>query len=263
LKGEWLKFFYPTFYKQFVDSADSVDSIWRPPHFFGELAKTSAGVEILNASGHIKDFLQLYKDETINPVERRAALWTLGHISSSRIGANLLDKEKLFSEFVRMATSDSCLSIRGTCFYILGMVSKAHRDTLDKLDWDSPNNSYIAVPRNPKLLFQQLPEHKFEGSFAISGEPINYPKDKNETRQEILTTVCSLSNFISAESASRTLKRIKSRAPQHFSSPSLVLEVSKLLGSYKFRLPVRRFIYEIFDGFEIKEALLEELDQLP
>ena len=32
--------FYPTFYKQFVDSADSADSIWRPPHFFGELGNT-------------------------------------------------------------------------------------------------------------------------------------------------------------------------------------------------------------------------------
>ena len=93
-----------------------------------------------------------------------------------------------------------------TCLYILGMLSKTHRDILDRLDWECASN--IAVPRNPKLLFQQIPEHKFEGSFAISGEPINYPKDKNETRQEILNTVCSLSNFISAESASRTLKRL-------------------------------------------------------
>jgi hypothetical protein len=40
-------------------------------------------------------------------------------------------------------------------------------------------------------------------------------------------------------------------------------EVSKLLGTYKFRLPVRRFIYEIFDGFEISESGLDEFDQLP
>jgi len=88
------------------------------------------------------------------------------------------------------------------------MISKAHRDVLDKFGWESPNNpnSFISVPKDPKLLFHIL-DYKYEGSFATSTQTIPYPNDKNETRQEILTTVCSLSNFISAESASRTLKR--------------------------------------------------------
>jgi hypothetical protein len=36
-----------------------------------------------------------------------------GHIGASKTGASLFDKNSVFQEFVRMATSDPCLSMRG------------------------------------------------------------------------------------------------------------------------------------------------------
>jgi hypothetical protein len=77
LERRMAEVFYPTFYKQYVESQDSVDSIFRPPHFFGEIAKTQAGVDILAKTGHVKEFLSVYNNETANPLERRSIIWAL------------------------------------------------------------------------------------------------------------------------------------------------------------------------------------------
>lgn len=39
LERRMAEVFYPTFYKQYVETQDSVDSIFRPPHFYGEIGK--------------------------------------------------------------------------------------------------------------------------------------------------------------------------------------------------------------------------------
>lgn len=93
----------------------------------------------------------------------------------------------------------------------MGMMSRIEvgREILDSLGWECPNNmnSCISVPKDMRNnAFFKLPNYEYEGSFAAS-EEIEYPTDINETRQEILNTLAHLSNFISAESASRTLKR--------------------------------------------------------
>lgn len=48
--------------------------------------------------------------------------------------------------------------------------------------------------------------------------------------------------------------RLRALHPEYFASPALLYQVFKLLGTYKFRLPVRRFIYDIFDGVTMEET---------
>lgn len=105
------------------------------------------------------------------------------------------------------------MSVFRTCFYVLGMLSRTEqaREILDSLGWESPANlnSCISVPKNiRKSTFFKLADEKYEGSLATS-DTIEYynPKEVNEIQMEILTAVGHLSNSISAESASRTLKR--------------------------------------------------------
>ncbi len=100
---------------------------------------------------------------------------------------------------------------RSTCFYVLGMFSRIDqaREVLDGFGWELPSNpnSFISVPKDiGKSNFFKVPKYQYAGSFATADE-IEYPEDSNEARQEILTAVGHLSNSISAESASRTLKR--------------------------------------------------------
>jgi hypothetical protein len=91
------------------------------------------------------------------------------------------------------------------------MISRVPRARvkLDELGWESPKNfnSCICLPKNARNspIFT-LPDYNYDGSFAIVGS-IYYAETQDEIQKEILTSVSHLSNFISAESASRTLKR--------------------------------------------------------
>jgi len=241
--------FSPSIYKH-RETDHGGDGVYLPPHFFGELGKTKEGCEILESTNHISEFIACLKSDG-NPLEKKSALWALGNIGSSKTGFKFIENGVL-ETIVKMAENSSCLSIRGTCFYVLGMISHIDtgRDKLASFGWESPSNpnSWISLPKNiNKSNFFRIPSYQHVGSFATSNQ-IQYPEDNNETRQEILTAVGHLSNFISAESASRTLKRIKASNPEHFMSASLLYSVFKLLGTYKFRLPVRRFVYDIFDS---------------
>jgi hypothetical protein len=71
-----------------LEVASAKDKIWReedkqavdiPPHFYGELAKTLQGGELLAASGHIPHFTAVLRDKSadISALQRRAALWVL------------------------------------------------------------------------------------------------------------------------------------------------------------------------------------------
>lgn len=107
-----------------------------------------------------------------------------------------------------------------TCFFVLGMVSKVKGDTLrDSFDWDSPPpnpNVFISLPRNgTQNLFFKIPPYEYVGSLANSNV-IGTISDSDEICNEILTTVTHMSNFISAESASRTLKRYLKKNAKKF-----------------------------------------------
>ncbi len=96
------------------------------------------------------------------------------------------------------------------------------RGVLNGLGWDSPNNlhSCIAVPKDMKIApFFKIPPYHFEGSFPLNSisssgalvdsnnNTASFADDGDSKHQEILTAVMHMSNFISAEPASRQLKR--------------------------------------------------------
>jgi rapamycin-insensitive companion of mTOR len=66
--------------------------------------------------------------------------------------------------------------------------------------------------------------------------------------REIVAAVSNLSNHLLANQASRTLTKAKSRHPSVFSSPELVYRAINLLNTQHYRLPVRRYVYELFDA---------------
>jgi len=69
----------------------------------------------------------------------------------------------------------------------------------------------------------------------------------DEVKKEILSYVGKLSNHITADTASRNLKRVRSKNPECFSSADIILRVFQMMSHYKFRLGVRRFLHECFD----------------
>lgn len=143
-----------------------------PPHFYGEIAKTPAGREMLENSGHFESFVRAVVDHRASSLKKRAALWTIGHIGSSETGFELLRETEIVEYISDQAKSCGTLSMRGTCFYILGLISQSPsgRELLDELGWEFPLNPAlaIAVPKDISSFLKVNPS-PYDGSWVSEG----------------------------------------------------------------------------------------------
>lgn len=69
----------------------------------------------------------------------KTALWALGHIGTSSWGLSILIEEDIIPHIVQMATLCKVLTLRGTCFYVLGLIATTRQgaDILKTLNWES------------------------------------------------------------------------------------------------------------------------------
>ena len=226
-----------------------------PSHLYGELAKTIVGCTILKTSGHIPEFVQTVLDPASVPLERRAALWALGHIAATSRGFHLIHEcsDHFISAVIKMTTNAPLLSIRGTCFYVLGLISRSPqgRRYLQAHNWLSPQDmhSTVAVPSDIAQLFK-APKEAFAGGPADITEVVSstlpLPLLRPEWK-EVLKCVGNLSSHITQKEAHASLNRLKSTKAELFELPELKMHVLRLMESYNFRLPARQFLHSLFD----------------
>jgi len=192
-------------------------------------------------------------------------LWVLGHVGASPNGLSFLLEEDVITNILEIAEKSPCLSLRGTAFYVLGMLSRTEKakGILEAVNWESPSdlNSSLCVPKDVRQSgFLTVPEYEYKGSWAHTCPDAIVP-DFADVRSEIISFIANLSNHITAESSSRNLRRYRTKHPEHFTSAQMYYHVVKLLETYKFRLPARRFIYEAFSALTWSPELLAEWDQ--
>ncbi|KAF9918100.1 hypothetical protein BX616_010197 [Lobosporangium transversale] len=242
------------------------------PHFYGELTRTDEGCELLRKRGHfavyarfIREHCAEFKDSTIIS-ELKSILWAVGNIGSTTRGLPFLEEEDLIKYIVGMAERSKVLSLKGTCFYVLGLMCKTtqgieiledygwqgimHRDRMPRgLCLPKDLDRFLEVPRwdhyrevVPKVLIP----------LAIEGDVVE---------KEILRCTGELGNDILTGGASKKLAKIKTEHPTYFGSLPLYMAVIELLGHYHFRLPVRRFILGLFD-MKFEGSMWERLDSL-
>lgn len=108
-----------------VGAIDSAVSL--APHLYGELAKTPEGCMLIRAGGHFREFAEIIKSPHPSSIQKRAALWALGQIGSSPLGFNLLMETDIVEYVSDQAKNCHTLSMRGTCFYILGLLSRSEK----------------------------------------------------------------------------------------------------------------------------------------
>jgi hypothetical protein len=91
----------------------------------------------------------------------QGVLWALGHIASNEFGMTMiLDVDRRFIAWcVENACNCSFYSLRGTYFFVLGLISRSPlgRRKLLTLGWDSAprnGNSAVAYPLHPSSLFR-------------------------------------------------------------------------------------------------------------
>lgn len=248
-----------------------------PPHLYGELAKTSYGCQILHASGHIPEFIASLRDRASVPLEKRAALWALGHIAATSRGYDLIHHyaHDVLDLISKLAIESLLVSVRGTCFFVLGLVSRSGsgQRSLAQLGWVSPRESNVAIsiPQDCTSLFLWPPapvmENKADPTESTKkGEPVTITPSSSlqslltnvpSEWREILRLIADLSNHITQKDAHSGINKLKTTKPHLFEDPKLLLYVHALLEKYTYRLVLRQFILNAFDRAVLTNEVLE------
>lgn len=119
-----------------------------PPHFYRELTRTKEGCKLLKQKGHFDEFAATIRDfasedddaELILKV--KGCLWAVGNVGSMELGAPFLENSDVVKWIVQIAERSEVLSLRGTAFYVLGLISRSlhGQEILLEYGWDGVVN---------------------------------------------------------------------------------------------------------------------------
>lgn len=117
-----------------------------PPHFYRELARTTEGCKLLSQSGHFNEFASTIRDFDLNEedpetlLKVKGCLWAVGNIGSMELSAPFLEDTEVVGHIVRIAESAGVLTMRGTAFFALGLISCSRHglEMLIEAGWDTP-----------------------------------------------------------------------------------------------------------------------------
>ena len=125
-----------------------------PPHFYRELARTEEGCLLLREKGHFEEFAQYIKEhgmenqnlEIVTKV--KGCLWAIGNIGSMPLGAPFLDETDIVGPIVRIAENSEVLTLKGTAFFVLGLISKTMQglEILLEHGWDGTTTAMGESP---------------------------------------------------------------------------------------------------------------------
>ncbi|KAI0004603.1 Rapamycin-insensitive companion of mTOR, N-term-domain-containing protein [Russula compacta] len=257
-----------------VDDEDDIQSFEGvvPLHFFGEMAKTEFGCQILHEKGHFPEFalfIRKHGYEKEDPeliLKLKSILWTVGNIGSSAGGLPFLEEEDIIPVILEIAEQSQVLSVRGTCFYVLGLISSTPQgaEILSDDGWEAT----LSPLGFPTGLCVPLDLDKFLSILPWDSTPISCDGDQrlippeSQAELEVTAAISNLSNTVIAATASRSLAKLKSRPDYQgvFSSVPMFYRALHMISTLRYRLPVRRYIFDLFD-IDIDEDVLCQLGE--
>ncbi|CAL1712811.1 unnamed protein product [Somion occarium] len=230
-----------------------------PPHFYGVMAKTDLGCQVLQDKGHFAEFAAFIRQHGLESEDQdlilklKSVLWAVGNIGATERGLPFLEEEEIIPAILEIAEQSLVLSVRGTCFFVLGLISSTPQgaEILDDYHWEA-TLSPLGLPTG---LCVPLDVDKFVSipSWDVASVPdssrIRLKPPKTEEEIEVMTAIYNLANTVIANTASRSLARMKAR-PEYrhvFSSPSMLYRALHTISSQRYRLPVRRYILDLFN----------------
>nr|XP_019960983.1 PREDICTED: rapamycin-insensitive companion of mTOR isoform X2 [Paralichthys olivaceus] len=122
-------------------------NVYLPVHLYGQLVHDKTGCHLLEAQSVVPDLSYTVRSPMLDTWEGikqlKAALWALGNIGSSNWGLNLLQEENVIPDILALAQHCEVLSVRGTCVYVLGVISKTRQgcEVLKQYGWDAVRHS--------------------------------------------------------------------------------------------------------------------------
>jgi len=247
-----------------------------PPHFYKELARTKEGCKLLRDKGHFEEFSATIRDhgmETEDPeliLKVKGCLWAVGNVGSMELGGPFLEESDVVEHIVKIAENHQVMSMRGTAFFVLGLISRSIHglEILSELGWDSNTTSMgesrgLCIPSNLRKLFSYAPwQHQTAADILLDDAQAasieNAKHDGNPINQRILQLVVDLGNTVLTKRAITELTHIKQQKVPGFRQPQLFKKVMAILECHHFRLPIRRFVIDLFDRSVMRQIVLDE-----
>jgi rapamycin-insensitive companion of mTOR len=130
------------------DTPEPTDYGLVPPHFYRELTRTKEGCKLLKQKGHFDEFAATIRDfalENDDPeiiLKVKGCLWAVGNVGSMELGAPFLENSDVVKWVVQIAEQSEVMSLRGTAFYVLGLISRSlhGQEILLEYGWDGVVN---------------------------------------------------------------------------------------------------------------------------
>ena len=229
-----------------------------PVHLYGELAQTQEGIKLLDGNGDFKEFVSILYSSQSSSLQKRGALWVLAHIGRTKLGyKELFPKYDVLNLILHTARNCSCLSVRGTCFYALGLIcsTRSAARALKCLGWESKRESCICLPVSIKECgIFTINDATHESLWPQACPTIETPK-WGDARDEVAKHFTNLSNNLSFDKSVKAIKTLKADSPEAFQDPKLQLFIFQLMENYSYTLPPRRYFHQIFSVFWSVEEL--------
>ena len=195
-----------------------------PPHFYRELTRTAEGCRLLESKGHFEEFVNIIRNwgsensdpETILKV--KGSLWAIGNIGAMDLGAPFLETSDVVELIVGIAERSEILSLRGTAFFVLGMISRSihGQELLAERGWDVALDGEafsrgICLPRDFSKLFGINPwTHTEDFPRGVETELVagGVLHDDDPINKRILNLVNDLGNTVLAKNRAAELHRL-------------------------------------------------------
>lgn len=264
----------PPAHLAFDEMPDPLEYGLVPPHFYRELARTLEGCKLLEAKGHFEEFASTIKEycmerEDVEIILKvKGCLWAVGNVGSMDLGAPFLESTDVTRFIVQIAEESEVMSLRGTAFFVLGLISRSlhGQEILIECGWDATTNIMgeslgFCIPMDFKKLFSIKPwtasSATMEGLRAPAGAK-NKITDSDPINARILKLVTDLGNTVLAKRAANDLHSIKAKKAPGFQKTTMFHKVMAILELHHFRLPVCRFVIDLFDKNVLRQIVLEE-----
>lgn len=247
-----------------------------PPHFYRELARTQEGCRLLDSKGHFDDFVAYLERHGLEAQDAeimlkvKGCLWAVGNVGSMDLGTPFLESTNVIALVVRIAEESAVMSLRGTATFVLGLISRSMhgQEVLAQHGWEvavdrTGTSTGICLPRDFGRVFgfQQWPAAgRGRDGVADNLRFREEVKDGDAQNQRILELVNDLSNTVLSKTRAAELQKIKARKADGFSDPALFYKVMSILDRHHFRLPVLRFVMDLFDKDVMRKIMLDESD---
>ncbi|KAB2580310.1 HR1 repeat rho-binding protein [Lasiodiplodia theobromae] len=264
----------PPSHLAFDELPDPLDFGLVPPHFYRELARTLEGCKLLEAKGHFEEFASTIKEFCMEKEDAeiilkvKGCLWAVGNVGSMDLGAPFLESTDVTRYIVRIAEASEVMSLRGTAFFVLGLISRSlhGQEILIECGWDAATNIMgeslgFCIPLDFNKLFSIKPwkaSHVAVETLKTPKDAKNGITDNDPVNARILKLVTDLGNTVLAKRAANDLHNIKSKKAPGFQKPAMFHKVMAILELHHFRLPVCRFVIDLFDKNVLRRIVLEE-----